>query len=122
MDNKRLLIIDDDESIRFNMKLYLEDEGFECFDVRDAESALRLLTHEGFSLSIVDIRLPGVNGEEYIKRSNTLNPRMKYLIHTGNTQYILPNDLIKLGINPKEVFYKPLTSFDIIVNRIRQLL
>ena len=121
MTNK-LLVLDDDETIRYNMKLYLEDEGFECTDVGDADSALTFIREGGYSLSIVDLRLPGINGEDFIKRSFVLNPEMKYLIHTGNTQYLLSNELIKLGINREDVFYKPVESFDTIINRIKQLL
>lgn len=120
MINNKLLILDDDETIRFNMKLYLEDEGFECADAGDSEAALQITSKGGFALSIVDLRLPGINGEDYIKKSYVLNPEMKYLIHTGNTQYILPKELSKLGINREDVFYKPVESFDIIVKKIKQ--
>jgi len=120
MCTKKLLILDDDETIRFNMKLYLEDEGFECTDAGDADSALLLARKGGIALSIVDLRLPGINGEEYIKKSIVLNPEMKYLIHTGNTQYILSQELSDLGLNHEDVFYKPVESFEIIVNRIKQ--
>jgi len=118
----KLLLLDDDETIRFNMKLYLEDEGFECTDAGDADSALLLARKGGIALSIVDLRLPGINGEEFIKRSFIMNPKMKYLIHTGNTEYSLPVELIKLGIKKDDVFFKPVVSFDSIVNRIKQLL
>jgi DNA-binding NtrC family response regulator len=120
MTKKKLLILDDDETIRFNMKLYLEDEGFECADAGDSEAAFLITRKGGFALSIVDLRLPGINGEDYIKKSYVLNPEMKYLIHTGNTQYILPKELSKLGINREDVFYKPVESFDIIVKKIKQ--
>ena len=120
MENKKLLVLDDDDNVRYNVKLYLEDEGYKCIGARDSESALKIIKKEEIVLSIVDLRLPGINGEEYIKKAAVLNPLMKFIIHTGNTEYMLSPELIQLGLNGKDIFYKPVENLDDIVGRIKQ--
>lgn len=62
MNNKRVLIVDDEpdivESIRFN----LEFEDIECIEAHDGEEALSKARNENPDLIILDIMLPKING------------------------------------------------------------
>jgi DNA-binding NtrC family response regulator len=120
MKKNLLLVLDDDDNLRYNVRIYLEDEGYSCIGARDSETALKIVGKENIVLSIVDLRLPGMNGEEYIKRAVALNPQMKFIIHTGSTRYILPPELSRLGIKREDIFYKPVENLDLIVGRIKQ--
>lgn len=116
-----ILILDDDKEIRFNLKIYLTDEGFNCEDFNNAESALEALTHTAFNLAIVDLRLPGMNGEEFMQQAFKQNPDMKFVVHTGSTYYKVPDYMADIGVRQEFVFHKPIKNMQFLVSQIRKL-
>ena len=63
-----LLLIDDDEWIRDSLRLFFESEGCEIVALETAEEGLEVTAGDRFDLIIVDYRLPGMDGLEFIKR------------------------------------------------------
>ena len=62
MTNEKVLIVDDDESVRWVLKKALEKEGIETVLARDAAEGFRALADSGIALVLMDIRMPGMNG------------------------------------------------------------
>ena len=62
----RVLIIDDETSIRTSMGEFFEDFGFQVHTVGSAEAALAAIAEQDFDVAIVDIRLPGLDGDGLI--------------------------------------------------------
>jgi two-component system, OmpR family, response regulator len=122
VNNARILLLDDDDQIRFNLKLFFEDEGFRCDAYENSEKALKALQTEKYDIAIVDIRLPGMDGEEFISASSVIAPGMKYIIHTGSTQYRLPEKLKIAGTGIGGVFHKPISDMNLFVKKINQIL
>jgi DNA-binding NtrC family response regulator len=119
---KRILLIDDDSEVRFNLQLFLEDEGFDCILADSAEKAIALMEKQLFDLAIVDLRLPGMNGEEFILTTNRLYPKLKYIIHTGSMDYIISDHLIKTGMDKGNIMLKPLENMNDLLEKINKLL
>jgi two-component system nitrogen regulation response regulator GlnG len=67
----RVLVADDEPSIRFVLRETLEEEGFEVVEVADGEAALEQLSTSDFQLGFVDIRMPGLTGLEVLERLST---------------------------------------------------
>jgi two-component system response regulator (stage 0 sporulation protein F) len=65
---KRILVVDDEESIRLLYKEELEEEGFVVEVARDGGEALRQLLLFKPDLITLDIKMPGMNGIETLKR------------------------------------------------------
>jgi len=65
--SKKILIIDDEELIIKSLTKLLERNGFDPFVAKRAQDALVILEEESFDLIISDIRMPGMNGIEFIK-------------------------------------------------------
>ena len=61
-ENATLLIVDDDEQVRRNLRRAFEGEGHRVIQVADAPSALRKLHQEQCDLIVLDVDLPGVSG------------------------------------------------------------
>jgi two-component system response regulator AtoC len=62
----RILVVDDDESLRDSLQLVLSAEGFEVFCARDAEDALAQLERAAPEIVLCDLRMPGMDGLELL--------------------------------------------------------
>ena len=65
---ERILIVDDEADIAAILKLHLEDSGYITAWAGNGQAALQMLQDGGFSLALMDIRMPGVNGVDVLKR------------------------------------------------------
>jgi DNA-binding NtrC family response regulator len=119
MTDIRLLVLDDDDVIRENLLAYLEDEGFDVTGSSSAENAVELLKDHVFDAGIIDMRLPGMDGAEFILKAYKLNPDMRFVIHTGSTNYVLSDELRKIGIMPEQVLLKPVKDMAEIIDTLK---
>jgi CheY-like chemotaxis protein len=65
---ERILVVDDDESIRQIVRLCLSDEGYDVFEAANGEVALQVLTELQPSLILLDLRMPVMDGWEFARR------------------------------------------------------
>lgn len=122
MTDVKILVVDDENVVCSNVIAFLEDEGFTVFSATSGEDALRLLHSKDVDVGIIDMRLPGIDGNTFIMRAHEMKPIMKFLIHTGSTNYSLPSSLVDLGISPNQVFRKPLLDMGLLVSAIHRLI
>uniref|UniRef100_B8DN80 Response regulator receiver protein n=1 Tax=Nitratidesulfovibrio vulgaris (strain DSM 19637 / Miyazaki F) TaxID=883 RepID=B8DN80_NITV9 len=113
-----ILVVDDEEMVRENLEAYLEDEGFRVVTAGSGEDALDLLERHRPDVGIIDMRLPGMSGNDFIIRAHQALPTLRYLIHTGSTNYKLPSELITIGVQRADVYIKPLQNMDDLVQGI----
>ncbi len=64
----RILVVDDDESIRAIMRMFLSDEGFEVFEAANGQAALEVLGAWQPELILLDLRMPVMDGWEFARR------------------------------------------------------
>jgi CheY-like chemotaxis protein len=102
--------------------VFLEDEGFEVAAAASGEEAIEILhLDKGFNVCIMDMRLPGLDGNATIRQLHDLAPEMHFIIHTGSIDYRVPSDLQALGIRSDHLFHKPLIDMKPIADAIRSL-
>src|SRR5262249_11051495 len=65
---RKVLIVDDDSSWRAMGVLALEDLGYQAVEARDGHEALEQLEREDCSVMLLDLRMPGLSGEEVLAR------------------------------------------------------
>ena len=118
----RVLVVDDEVSIRESLKGFLEDHEYDVVAAGTAEESLAYISESEFSAAIIDLRLPRMNGETLIKRANQLRPEMRFIIHTGSLDYTLSKELILIGMSKEDVFYKPVHNLALIVEGIKRIL
>lgn len=114
----KLMIVDDDPKVRFNLNLFLSDEGFECHEFGNAEEALHTIGTGSYKAAIVDIALPGLFGDEFIVKANRIDPNLKYIIYTGHLSFTLSHELRSIGVDCDDVFYKPVRDMKSLKERI----
>ncbi len=81
--SERVLIVDDDESMRFFLNEALAKRGYEAVVLGDAESAVRAVQEETFDLIILDVKLPGMSGIEAIPLIKEQDPHAVILVMTA---------------------------------------
>ncbi|HBG06616.1 MAG: hybrid sensor histidine kinase/response regulator [Geobacteraceae bacterium GWC2_58_44] len=68
MEKDRILIVDDEPDIALILKLQLEDAGYQTVRARDGVEALEAIDREDFSLIMLDIKMPRMDGLEVLSR------------------------------------------------------
>ncbi|HON77314.1 MAG TPA: response regulator [Spirochaetota bacterium] len=116
-----VLVVDDEDVVCSNVIAFLEDEGFDVVSASSGEKALDIIASKKFDVGIMDMRLPGIDGNTLILKSHELQPDMKFLIHTGSTNYNLPRALTDIGLSENNIFQKPLIDMGVLVDAIQKL-
>jgi DNA-binding NtrC family response regulator len=107
VENKPVLIVDDEESIRLTLACTLEDLGLVVEAVEDGEQALERLTAKDFEMAFLDLRLPGIDGFEVLRQARTLRPAMPVIVMTAYASVESKKNALKLGAT--EFIQKPFT-------------
>ena len=115
-----ILVIDDEDAVRKNIVSFFEDEEFIVQEAKTAEEGLDLLKNKTYDIAIVDMRLPGMDGNSFILNAQQYASKMQFIIHTGSTSYTLPRELMDLGISGDQVFLKPLTDMQVMLDAINK--
>jgi two-component system cell cycle response regulator CpdR len=79
----RVLLAEDDQSMREFLSRALERSGHEVTAVPDGLSALNAVSERGYDLLIADIVMPGIDGIEVSRQANKVNADLKVLFITG---------------------------------------
>lgn len=117
----RVLIVDDDASVRASLGAYLEDEGMFVESFAHARDVIAWLGENPADAAIVDVRLGEIDGQSLIVRAHQLCPDLKFLIYTGSLGYQLPDSLRSVGMTPQDVLYKPLRNLHVMAEAIRRI-
>ena len=121
--NPSILIVDDEDDIPSLIQDYLEDETeFQVEHASSAEEGLELMKTFIPDLCMVDIRLPGMDGNTFIEKALAIRPSCKIIIHTGSLDYTIPPVLEKLGIGEQSILFKPVVHLHQYVDKITELL
>ena len=79
----RILIVDDDESIRKVIATILEEEGYNVESVETAKKGIEKSESSFYNLALIDIHLPDMEGIELLAKMHETKPRMRKIIITG---------------------------------------
>lgn len=62
----RILIVDDEETIRLALRKFLRSRGYEVEIAGSGDQALQLLSKDSFALMLCDVRMPGMTGVQIV--------------------------------------------------------
>ena len=97
MEKEKILVTDDDQSIREMLFDMIQLFGYECRVASGAEETLKILREDAFSLVISDIKMPEIDGISLTKMIKESHPEIDVMIITGyDTEYSF-KDVIKAG-------------------------
>jgi DNA-binding NtrC family response regulator len=102
----KILIVEDDEGMRFFLSEALAKEGYWFQAVKSGEEALTLFSRETFDLVVLDYNLPGINGMETFARIQDKVPEMVVILVTAFGSKDLAIEAMENGVF--DYFNKPL--------------
>jgi len=82
-DQKNILVVDDDMSVRTIFSSILRKEGYRVTAVKDGYEAIKAIDEESFDLALVDLRMPGLDGIEVLEKIKSRRPQTRVIIYTG---------------------------------------
>ena len=113
---EKVLIVDDDESMRFFMQEAITRRGYDVLAVDTAEAAIEAVKHKNFALIIMDVKLPGMSGIEAIPVIRETDPGAVIIVMTA---YGSKHAIDALRAGAYDFFTKPfkMDEMSIVISR-----
>jgi len=115
---ERILIIDDEETLRLSMKARLDVAGFTTDAADNGEEALRKMKEQEYDVALLDIKMPGMGGIEALRLFGELFPKTDVVMLTGFADFSTAIECLKLGA--KDYLVKPVDATELVA-RLRSL-
>ncbi len=106
VEEKRILLVEDDETILASFHLLLEDEGYQVDTAATGRRALERAEKGKYRLVILDIKLPDLRGIEVARKIRERDDSINMVIMTGHPELAESIDTIDIGID--EILLKPI--------------
>lgn len=116
---KKVLIVEDEPMLRSTLRGHLEDYGYEVAEAGSGEEGVERAIELQPDFAIVDMRLPKMDGNDFILAAHEKSPATRFLIHTGSVGYSLPAALREIGLLRGHVFKKPVEDLDVLVTALQ---
>lgn len=107
----RILIVDDEENIRFFLQETLENDGHQVTSVENGEVALKCLQSEDFDLALVDLNLPGMGGLQVLSTLRQASPDMIVIILTAHASLETAVEALRQGAH--DYLFKPCKTLEL---------
>jgi two-component system, NtrC family, response regulator AtoC len=106
----RLLVVDDEQSIRKLCMTVAESLGLVCLEAESGEAALALLEEHPVHMVLTDMVMPQMSGLEFLEHAKQLLPRLEVAVMTGHGSVETAVQAMKLGAY--DYIAKPFTPLD----------
>ena len=83
MRKTRILVVDDDDNLRWVVQTQLEDAGYEAATAADGRAALAAIQESRPALVLTDLKMPGMSGLELLKKIRADDPEVPVIMITA---------------------------------------
>lgn len=109
-----ILVVDDEEGVRFSLRGILEDEGYTVSEADSGENALLFLEENSVDLVFLDIWMSGIDGLETLKRAKERSPQIPFIMISGHGNVETAVQALRLGAH--DFVEKPLSLEKILLS------
>ncbi|MBE3071388.1 MAG: sigma-54-dependent Fis family transcriptional regulator [Acidobacteria bacterium] len=82
-DRTRILVVDDEEIVRESLSAWLEKDGYTIATAPDGETAIERVKNERWSILLVDLKMPGIDGLRVLEEAKKIQPDAIAVIMTA---------------------------------------
>jgi two-component system response regulator PilR (NtrC family) len=93
----RVLVVDDERSMRELLSIVLRRDGYEVFIAEDGAAGLELLKRERVDILITDIRMPNMNGVDLLREAKRISPDIVSIVMTAFATTDTAVEALRLG-------------------------
>ena len=94
---RTILIVDDEKAIRKTLSEILSYEGYKIDDAENGEEALKKLKERSYDVVLCDIKMPKVDGLEFLEKSKKINPDVPIIMISGHGTIETAVEAVKKG-------------------------
>lgn len=114
----KVLVVEDEDSIRKFVKINLEREGFEVFEAGSGEEGLEIASSNDIDIVILDLMLPGIDGYEVCKRLRDQSEELGIIMLTAKSQDL--DKIMGLEFGTDDYMTKPFNPMELVL-RVKSL-
>jgi DNA-binding NtrC family response regulator len=108
----RVLIVDDDRDISSLLSALMNKEGLTSMTAHDGETALRMIPRARPDMMLVDVKMPGIDGMEVLKRVRETNPHLPVILITAYAE--VPASVAAMRAGAFDYLAKPFDHSEVI--------
>jgi DNA-binding NtrC family response regulator len=97
MTDRRILIVDDELSVRSSLEEWFREDGFQVETAEDGLAAIRAMERGPYDIVLLDLKMPGMDGIAVQKRVREIDPRATIIILTAYASVETAVEALKLG-------------------------
>lgn len=112
LSNARLLVVDDEPNIRTAIARALSLTGYSVDEASSGLEALALLGQQTYDLMVVDMKMPGLDGMEVMRRARKLQPELLIIVLTGYAS--LESAIVAVKLEAVDYLRKPVSAQEIV--------
>jgi two-component system response regulator (stage 0 sporulation protein F) len=94
---EKILIVDDQFGIRILLNEVFQKEGYQTFQAANGVQALEIVTNHQPDLVLLDMKIPGMDGIEILKRMKVIDPEIRVIIMTAYGELDMIQEAKNLG-------------------------
>jgi response regulator RpfG family c-di-GMP phosphodiesterase len=107
----RILIVDDEETIRLALRKFLRSRGYEVEIASSGDQALQILAKESYSLMLCDVRMPGMTGVQIVPKARERDQDLAIIMLTAVNDAATATEVLSSGAT--DYLMKPVELADL---------
>lgn len=111
MEPVKILLVDDDEGICDSLAKILTKKGYHVDPFISGEKALKSIGKSTYDILLTDLKMPGINGIELLKKAREIDPKLGVIIMTGFGE--ITSYLEAMDLGAAEYLNKPIKSHEL---------
>ena len=119
MEKKKILVVDDEEIVRYSLLNILKEQGYDVDEVPSAEKALEVFREKKYHLVLTDLVLEGMGGLDLLENVKVVSPKTLVIVITGYGSIRTAVTALRLGVY--DYLLKPCDEDELII-RVRRAL
>jgi serine phosphatase RsbU (regulator of sigma subunit) len=117
---RKLLVVEDDDSVRQSVVAYLEDSGFEIIQANQGVTGLELFNQDCPDLVLTDLRMPEMDGIQLLAEIHKNSPDTPVIVISGVGVMVDVVEALRLGAS--DYLIKPLVDMEVLIHAVNKSL